>query len=188
MVLCKANRQKIQDVLRKGRLGVYTATAESFGLAVFEQLEHFPVALKAAPYTLAFPLCPTFDTVDEAVSILERLYYHNEEYAQVKDDCKKHLFQAYSYEKMRDYAIAAAQFSSSHTVSAATEQQILGKLSKEAMPITDLYERLGWNSPLLGMQALTILRRQGKCEFLQRDSNTLVGLPGCHMPRVTSLF
>lgn len=177
-VLIKQTREQVGKIVSGTKLGLHTAHGESFGLAVAEQLVHYPVVLYDAPYKAVFPTCPVFTTVEEGKQRLEQLYYDDCLYETVRDEGCRYIKETYTQDTMREGFREAVRGSTPiHHVRDTTRSQIYRILSlqTEATPIQELYKRLRWGSAVLGMRCMLA---HPDIELLHTQEQTYVRLLG----------
>ena len=172
-------RDAMQEKLDSIKVGLHTSTVEGFGISVLEQISRYPVALHNADYCASFPTCPVFDTVQEGFKLLEKLYFDNVYYSQVRDDCMVYAKTHYSFDALGDsIAKLVKSYHKTHSVRDITIENIRKYLGSEAIPLHRFYKSIGWGSDIIGTQSLKACP-DGVFEFVQGQAGTYIGLPGC---------
>lgn len=175
-------RAAMQQKLDSVKVGIHTSEVEGFGIAVLEQMSRYPVVLHRADYCGAFPPCPVFDTVEEGVAHLERMYFDEDAYQATADACIAYAKEHYSFAAL-DQCLSrlVKRPLPKHSVRDDTIEKIKSCISLVAVPLFEFYKRMGWNSAVLGAQALKVCPPD-VVQLLHGQEVTYVGEPGCRIP------
>lgn len=178
-VLYKLNACELHKVLATARLGIHTAHDESFGLAVLEQLMHYPVVLRQAGYTKNFPMCPTFNGVSDGIDALENLYYDEVVYQTTREAALSYLNLCYSYANTASgLQTAYSQSKEVHRVRQSTIDSVSSALTSGPLPLQVLFGELSWNSAVVGIKSILGCCDVGLCKLHHTQMLTYVGLMG----------